>query len=114
MTESIESLLASAAEAYLAHDRAEAAKRAVVLQEVQGIVSEAVYADILAGLEECLHTYDFMIAVAPLGEEQDQGAAWGKTYVNQTTNGGWSGDDYAGTMSIPLGDGRYLQFAYAM
>ena len=35
-------------------------------------------------------------------------------WVNQTVNGGYVGDEYAGTISVKLLDGRYFQFNYYM
>lgn len=59
-------------------------------------------------------TCDYQIAGTPIGREQDEEGPWGKHFVNQTTNGGYTGDEYAGTVSIPLGDGRFFQFGYSM
>jgi hypothetical protein len=106
--------MAAANAAQIAHERDEEAKRQEVLREVQRIVSAEVYAEIMAELAEDGYTFDYKIASAPLGREQDDGAAWGKHYVNQTTNGGYTGDEYAGTVSIPMRDGRFFQFGYSM
>ena len=81
---------------------------------MQRIVSAEVFADIVEELTAGGYMFEYRIASAPKGREQDDGAAWGKHYVNQTTNGGFIGDDYAGTVSIPLGGGRYFQFVYSM
>lgn len=35
-------------------------------------------------------------------------------YVNQTINGGYSGDEYAGFTYVPISDGLYLHFSYWM
>lgn len=35
-------------------------------------------------------------------------------WVNQTTDGGFTGDEFAGTIYFELKNGKYLQFAYAM
>lgn len=98
----------------LAEEQAEEQKRNTILAEVRSIVSAEVYAAILDELAEVGHTFDYKIAPIGIGHEQDDGAAWGKHFVNQTTNGGYSGDEYAGTVSIPLGDGRFFQFGYSM
>lgn len=100
--------------AMIEYERAEDAKRESVLAEVRQIVSTQVYAEITEELAEDGYTFDYTIATAPLGDEQDHGAVWGAHFVNQTTNGGFTGDDFAGTVSIPLGDGRFFQFAYSM
>lgn len=114
LSEADRASMAAADAAHIAHERAEDAKRQAVLQEVQCIVSAEVFADIVEELTADGYTFDYQIASAPKGVEQDDCAAWGKHYVNQTTNGGYTGDDYAGTVSIPLGDGRYFQFDYSM
>jgi hypothetical protein len=73
-----------------------------------------VYEVILGELKECSYTFDYKFAAIPRGHEQNDGASWGNTFVNQTTNGSHTGDEYAGTVSIPLGDGRFFQFGYSM
>lgn len=93
---------------------AEMEQRLLVLVEVHQVVNSAVYAEILEELADNTHTFDYKISTAPIGDEQDEPAAWGKHFVNQTTNGGHTGDEFAGTVSIPLGDGRFFQFGYAM
>lgn len=98
----------------LAEERAEEAKRQSVLAEVQRVVGQEVYKAIVDELADSSYTHSYLIAEAPIGQEQDDGGLWGKTFVNQTTNGGYTGDEYAGTVSIPLGDGRFFQFAYSM
>ncbi len=35
-------------------------------------------------------------------------------WVNQTTDGGYSGDSYAGTCDIKISEGKYLRFSYSM
>lgn len=100
--------------AMMEHERAEEAKRQSVLAEVRGIVSAEVYAAIQEELADSGFTFDYQIAGTPIGQEQDEEAPWGKHFVNQTTNGGYSGDDYEGTVSIPLVDGRFFQFGYSM
>lgn len=98
----------------LAEEQAEKQKRRAVLAEVESVVHANVYAAILSELADSSYTFDYKIAAAPIGREQDEGAAWGVHFVNQTTNGGHSGDEYSGTVSIPLGDGRFFQFGYSM
>ena len=114
ISEADRAAMAAADAAHIAHERAENEKRQAVLLDVQRLVSAEVYAEIVAELAEDCYTFDYKIASAPLGREQDNGAAWGKHYVNQTTNGGYTGEEYAGTVSIPLGDGRFFQFSYTM
>ena len=100
--------------AMMEHERAEEAKRQSVLAEVRKIVSAEVYVAIQEELTDSAFTFDYQIASTPIGQEQDDDAPWGKHFVNQTTNGGYTGDEYEGTVSIPLVDGRFFQFGYSM
>jgi hypothetical protein len=92
----------------------EEVKRKQVLAQVKELCSRRAFKDIEKEIRDCSYTHDYQIADVPLGTEQNDVASWGKHFVNQTTNGGYSGDDYAGTVSIPLKDGRYFQFSYSM
>ena len=94
--------------------RAELQQKQDVLLQVKSMVSAEVYSDILEELAESGSTDDFQIVLEAVGQEQDDDASWGTTYVNQTTNGGYTGDEYSGTVSIPLGNNKFIQFAYYM
>lgn len=96
-----------------AEEQAEDAKCQAVLKELKSSVNAEIYADIICELGES-HTFSYDITTSPAGSEQDDGASWGKHFVNQTRNGGMTGDDFGGTMYIPIGDGRYFQFGYSM
>jgi hypothetical protein len=58
----------------LAEQQAEGQESRSVLAEVECVVSAEVYAAILAELMECSHTFDYKIAMAPIGREQDDDA----------------------------------------
>lgn len=89
------------------------AKNKAVLDQVQALVSPEAFQQIKDTLCDSGYTHGYLIADQPLGEPQDDGFVLGDVYVDQTLNGGFSGDDYAGTMSMPLHAGRYFQFNYA-
>jgi hypothetical protein len=89
------------------------AQENAVLDQVKAMVSPEIFEQIQDELCDSGFTHSYLIADAPLGEPQDNSFGLGEVYVNQTTNGGMSGDDYAGTMSMPLPDGQYFQFSYA-
>lgn len=92
----------------------EHAKEQAILDQVRLLVTESVFAQI----EEALYdgdytsTHDYQITPTPLGKPQDEGYAPGDIFVDQTTDGGLSGDEFAGTVSMPLPDGRFFQFYY--
>jgi hypothetical protein len=89
------------------------AKNQVVLDQVQALVFPDAFQQIKDTLSESGYTHSYLIADHSLGLPQDDGFLLGDVYVDQTTNGGHTGDDYAGTMSMPLPAGRYFQFSYA-
>ncbi|CAD0264246.1 hypothetical protein DENIT_20135 [Pseudomonas veronii] len=87
-------------------------KNKAVLDQVQALVSPEAFQQIKDTLCDSGYTHGYLIADRPLGEPQDDGFVLGDVYVDQTLNGGFTGDDYAGTMSLPLQAGRYFQFNY--
>lgn len=84
-----------------------------VLDQVQAMVSLVAFQQIKYTLSESGFTHSYLIADSPLGEPQDDDYVLGDVYVDQTTSGGHTGDDYAGTMSMPISSGKYFQFCYA-
>lgn len=50
------------------------------------------------------------------GGQRDEcsGYAFRYVYLDQYSNGGYSGDDFSGWVWIPLPGGKYLKFHYAM
>ncbi|GAB0079408.1 hypothetical protein TOC8171_48140 [Pseudomonas syringae] len=89
------------------------AKNQTVLDKVQAVVSPSAFQQIKNTLAESGFTHEYQIADDPIGEPQDDGFELGDVFVDQTMNGGFTGDDYAGTMSMPLPGGQYFQFCYA-
>lgn len=101
-------------DAAVAHELGELdAANQAVLDQVQALVTPEAFQQIKDTLTDCGYTHSYLIADRPLGEPQDDEYLLGDVYVDQTTNGGHTGDDYAGTMSMPLSAGRYFQFCYA-
>lgn len=91
-------------------------QRATVLRAVRGLVRRHVYRDILAYIKDCDYTSMFSIErqPCPASQLQDQVEyAFKRAFINQYRNGGYSGDDFGGWISIPLNAGRYLQFHYS-
>jgi hypothetical protein len=84
-----------------------------VLDQVEAMVSTVAFQQIKSTLADSGYTHSYQITDKPLGEPQDDDFVLGDVYVDQTTNGGHTGDDYAGTMSMPLLQGRYFHFCYA-
>lgn len=87
-----------------------------VLAIVSGKVSKGEYQDILVVIEESDHTFDYKIVSEPKGNYQsdEELKVLGGMWVNQTTNGGYTGDEFAGTISIELPNKEYFQFSYSM
>lgn len=83
-----------------------------ILSLVQSKVSEAVFEDIKTSIEMSENTYDYLISDGPIGDYQDDSDF--EQWVNQTTNGGYTGDEYAGTVSIKISEKEYFQYSYWM
>lgn len=50
-----------------------------------------------------------------VGQHQEvDGELIKEEWVNQTTNGGFTGDDFAGSIYFKLKNGKYLEFGYSM
>lgn len=85
----------------------------VVLDQIQAMVSPEAFQQIKDTLCDSGYTHGYMLADQPVGEPQDDGFVLGDVFIHETTNGGITGDEYAGTMSMPLSAGRFFQFCYA-
>lgn len=87
-----------------------------VLNIIKSKVSEEFFNEVIEELKESGHTYNFMIMDKPKGDLLDDTEydCIKKIYVNQTTNGGYTGDEFAGTVSIEMSENEYFQFSYEM
>jgi len=88
-------------------------KNQAVLDQVRVLVSSEAFEQIKETLSDSDYTYNYQIVGQPIGAPQDDGFLLGEVFVHQTTNGGITGDEFAGTMCMPLTDGSYFQFCYA-
>jgi len=92
-------------------------KDAFILDKVaKGLLSEGEFCDLEILITESDDTSYYSIENEPNGEyQEDYDYRFLKGYwVNQTTNGGYTGDEYAGTISVKLSNGKYFQFHYSM
>jgi hypothetical protein len=94
-------------------DRNEAAKQAKLLKRIKKRVSASWYKSIMEYLEDCEFTHDFSITDTPVGERQRETYRFGYCYVNQYSNGGISGDDFAGQVCLPIRGGLYFSYHYS-
>jgi hypothetical protein len=88
------------------------AKNQIVLDQVQAIVSTEAFQQIQEALSDSEYTCDYQIVGQAVGLAQDDGYVLGAVFVNQTTNGGITGDEYAGTICMPIAADTFFQFAY--
>lgn len=89
--------------------------QSILMDIVKPLVSEDEFNDILEILHDCDITYDYSIEDEPKGDYQEEDYDFVKcAWVNQTTNGGYNGDEFAGTVSIKLPNEKYFQFYYSM
>ena len=101
---------------WIEEEKRQSAKDNSILEYVKSKVSDGAYKEILEELKECECTYNYEIVKTPFGEirEFDEYVFIDGVYVNQTTNGGFSGDEFAGTCAIKISDNEYFQFCYSM
>lgn len=81
-----------------------------VLDYVKSLISLSQYEDVLETMKESDYTYNYQITDVPRGVYQKEDNYW----VNQTADGGFTGDEFAGTISILLPNNKYFQFNYSM
>jgi len=99
---------------YLAGLAAEDRRREAALREVRRLVRKQVYREILGYIEDSGYTCDFSIVSQPVGDLQEEDEyAFKRLYVDQYCNGGYTGDDFAGWVCIPLNAGKFLKFRYS-
>jgi hypothetical protein len=86
-----------------------------ILDIVKSKVTEDEFIEIEWVIEESDNTYNYLITDKPVGtfQHEDYEDIEG-IYVNQTTNGGYTSDEFAGTISIKIGENEYFQFSYSM
>ncbi|WP_028471325.1 hypothetical protein [Neptunomonas japonica] len=87
-----------------------------ILSQVKDMVSAKDFLNITEELSEGGFTDQFEIVSQPTGDIQDceEGFEHGYRHVNQVCNGGYSGDDYAGDVYIPVSIDRWFKFSYSM
>ena len=87
--------------------------RMSILKTVRSMVTDKVFLDIERAMADS-YNREYKIVDHPLGQAEDQGYSFGEIFIDQTTCGGFCGDDFAGTIGIPLPNGKFFQFCYSM
>lgn len=87
-----------------------------ITNALQTKVSDEFLAEIVEVVIESEYTFGFKSTTKPIGiyQEEDELENIKGIWVNQTTNGGYTGDEFAGTVSVKITDIEYLQFSYSM
>ena len=85
-----------------------------ILKEIENKVSYNLFDDILSLLSEHDYTCDYAITDHPEGEFQidDDFEHIEGVYVNQSSDGGMTGDDWIGTCCVKLKENEYFKFWY--
>ena len=97
-------------EAEIEAEKVEELKRKNILIQCKKLMSDEDYQDMLFTIEESDYTYNYEFVNEPVGNFQEDDNYW----VNQTTNGGYTGDDFAGTLCFKVADSKYLKMHYSM
>lgn len=82
-----------------------------ILKAIKSVKGERFYQMVLDEIQESEGVVGHLrFAKKHRGTKQSQPNVW----VDQTTNGGYSGDSFAGTVSIKLKRGKFLEWDYSM
>jgi len=100
-------------EAMREDDNKEEAKQAKVLKRIKKRVSANWFNSIMDFLEDQDYIHDFSIIEKPVGQRQKEDYRFAHSYINQYSNGGISGDDFAGQACLPIRGGLYFSFHYS-
>jgi len=85
-----------------------------ILARVRGLVRPKVYRDILEFVGESGRYHSFAVTRTHGGERvDDYDYHFGPHYLLEYVSGGYSGDDYAGEIWIPLNAGYFFNFHYS-
>ena len=97
-----------------ASEEAQIAKDKQVMTQVESMVSEKDLKGIKDELADSGYVYDFSIVDEPNGDIEDGQDEFehGFRYVDQSS--GCSGDDFYGTVCIPVSKTQFLRFNYSM
>lgn len=103
-------------EEFIKEEEARIDEQNIFLEMISKRVGKVTYADISQIIKDSDYTYSYRLTEEPIGKYQCEDCYGGiKGYwVNQTTNGGYSGDEFAGSISIKISEGEYLTFNYSM
>lgn len=80
-------------------------------EEVLPLLSQEQFEEVKMCMEET-ETNQYRITDTPCASSKDDDYDLIDVYVDQWRNGGHTGDDFAGTISIALSNGKYFTFAY--
>lgn len=84
-------------------------KEKELLDKIQKEISKRLYDWLMLELDEGSNSY-FEIVKEPVGENQDREGY--EFWINQTVNGGYTGDDFQGYAYFKLSKNRYLKWFY--
>ncbi len=85
-----------------------------ILKSVKKQVSSKLYKEIEYEIGESEGGFNFKIVDKPNGEYQNCNDDKIKVWVDQTMNGGYSGDSFAGSVYVELPNKKYLAWDYSM
>lgn len=95
------------------YDIKQAQDKNLCLTEVYVSTPEKKYLEILHIIGSHSYTWDFKLTKKPVGQKQKQNYELIKhIYIEEMIDGGTSGKEFAGVISIEYNIGEYLQFFY--
>lgn len=85
-----------------------------MLARVRGLVRPRLYRNILDYLKESGITHSYAVVRDHGGKAQHDDYGFGWYYLKEHVSGGYTGDEYAGEIWIPLNSGYFFNFHYSM
>lgn len=95
-------------------DKKETKKKQKLLKQISRYLPACWFDQIVDYIDDCGWVWGFEIVRNTEGHEKQNDGLRFKVFVNQTCNGGYTGDDFAGTVCLPIKNGNYLKFHYSM
>jgi len=89
--------------------------RAAIMSEIKEIKGESFVSELEDYLAEEGGNFDFSFVEKHVGELLDEDfEVMSEIYINQTTNGGFTGDTYAGTICVKIEEKKFMLCHYSL
>lgn len=100
---------------FLEYEKEITRKNNRLLDAIRKVKGKEFYQELLDVIKDSEGIYGLAELVSkPIGQYQDEGDLIPGIWVNQTENGGITGDSFFGTVCVRIKEKKYLKFYYSM